>query len=69
MSEQDKKDVVEAAAEKTQDAVKRVNPKGISSLARETGTGFIALSAAIYTATIAFNKFRDVYEGRGKATS
>lgn len=68
MSESDKQDVVAETVERGQDAIKRVNPKGLSALTRDAGTGFLALSAAIYTATIAVNKFREVYESRGKAT-
>jgi hypothetical protein len=57
------------AAEETVDTVRRFNPRGLAGLSGDTGTGFLALSVALYAGTIAFNKFRSVYAGRGRALS
>lgn len=55
---------LEGTVEDAVHAARRVNPRVLSRISGDTGQGFIALSVAIWAATIAANKFRGAYAGR-----
>lgn len=62
----------EAAEEVVDGAVetaKRFNPRGLAALSGDTGTGFLALSVALYAGVVAYNKFGAVIKGRSRAVS
>lgn len=61
MSEEDK--------QKVEETIKRINPRVLAAISGNTGSGFLALSVAICSTTIALAKFRAAYEGRSQAVS
>lgn len=60
-------DAVEEGAEKTADVAQHISPRGLAAISGDTGTGFLALSVALYAAAIAFSKFGSAYKGRDRA--
>lgn len=62
-------DEIEGAADEVAETAKHINVRGLSSLTGDAGTGFLALSVALYAGVIAYNKFGAVVKGRGRAVS
>lgn len=56
----------EATADDAVNVMRKVDPKILSRISGDTGVAFLALSASLYSAAIAFNKFRTVYQGRSQ---
>jgi hypothetical protein len=48
-------------------ATKRFSPRGLAAISGDTGTGFLALSVALYAGAVAFNRFRSAIDGRRRA--
>ena len=48
-------------------AAKRFSPRGLAAISGDTGTGFLAMSVALYAGAIAFNRFRSAIDGRRRA--
>lgn len=55
------------AAETAKRVSPRINTKGLAAISGDTGTGFLALSVALYSGTIAYYKFRAAIQGRSRA--
>lgn len=69
-------DAAETVAEGTAEAARtverhapRLSAKGLAAISGDTGTGFFALSVALYSAAVAYHKFRAAYQGRGRAVN
>lgn len=75
--------VVEAVADEARDtaekvegtvddavrAARKINPGVLGKMSSDTGVGFLALSVAIYSGTIAYVKFRQAASGRSQVIS
>lgn len=58
-----------AGVDEAKDAARRLNVRGLSGITGDAGTGFLALSVALYAGAIAYNKFGSAIKGRGRAVS
>lgn len=66
---EDVEHAAEETVETTKEVSKRINIRGLSAISGDTGTGFLALSVALYAGAVAYNKFSAVVKGRGRAVN
>jgi len=59
--------VAEEVIGTSQKVIKRFSPRGLAAISGDTGTGFLALSVALYAGAIAYNRFQSAFDGRRRA--
>lgn len=62
-------DKLEGTRDDAFNAARRVDPRVLSRISGDTGVGFLALSVSIYSAALAYAKFRGVYANRSQVIS
>lgn len=62
-------ETVEGTAEAAAHAARRVNVGVLTRMSGDTGIGFLALTVAIYSGTVAYMKFRQAWSGGSQVIS
>lgn len=59
-------DQLEDTADSVVRSTKRIDLNVLGHMSSDAGVGFLALSVAIYSGTVAYTKFRQVFKGRNQ---